>query len=41
MEREERGYFAYRKFGGRLVIVLHLFREGAEGRKNEMAEAQR
>ena len=24
MEREERGYFAYRKFGGRLVIVLHL-----------------
>lgn len=24
MEREERGYFAYRKFGDRLVIVFHL-----------------
>ena len=30
MKREERGYFAYRKFGGRLVIVLHLCLERAQ-----------
>lgn len=41
MEREERGYFAYRKFGDRLVIVFSpVFREASEGRKSEMAEGK-
>ena len=30
MEREERGYFAYRKFGDRLVIVFHPCLERAQ-----------